>query len=166
MDTCECFFSFIQKFVPIEMISRFISLAFFSIILACSPVQLTQELNNARSMKLYRNAIGEPDKYNLNYNTDSSFVICMLKDNSEMVSEPVSFLVINLDDKEKVVVSVKEYHRTMWIDQDNILLTKYLGVPVFERTVTGKPGDNRIEYILNVRTKEINQKQRSDQEIL
>jgi len=148
------------------MISRFVSMIILGMILACSPVQLTQELNNTRAMKLYRNAVNEQEKYILSYNTDSSFVICTLKDNSQMVSEPVSFLVINLDDKEKVVVSLKEYHRAGWIDQDNILLTKYLGVPNFDRTLKGKPNNNRIEYILNVRTKEINQKQRSDQETL
>jgi hypothetical protein len=104
--------------------------------------------------------------YSLCYNADSSFVISTLEDNSQMISEPVSFLVINLKDREKVMVSIKEYHKVTWIDKDNILLVKYLGVPDNNQNLTRKPVSNRIEYILNVPTKELRIKPRSEQETL
>ena len=148
------------------MRSKYTILILLGIILACSPVQLSQDLSNSGAMKIYRNASDENEKYTLTYNTDSSFVICTLNDNSQMVSEPVSFLVVNLNKKEKVFVSMKEYHRARWIDLNTIVLVKFLGVPNIDRNLTRKPISNRMEYVLDVHTKELKQRQESDQETL
>ena len=134
---------------------RAFCLIFTGFYLSCSPVLLTSEISNNQSLKLYREALQDPERYFLDYNDDSTYVICTLNDSSQLISQPVSFIVVNLTDKEKVFVSIKEYHKAQWIDSRNIRLVKYSGMVKFDRSIESKRMNNTIKYHLNVLTKEL-----------
>ena len=133
---------------------------------ACAPVQLTSEMNNARAVRYYKNALQQPEKFFLSYNSDSSYVICTVNDSSQLVSQPITFLVVNLADKKKSLVSINEYHKARWIDNSNILLIRYSGIVNFNRSLEGTSHDNHSEYTFNVLTNEIKPIPKPDQELL
>ena len=124
-------------------------------IIGCSPILLTPGLTNHESYQLYHRAQKGDSMYTLKYNSDSTYALCILNDNSELASEPISFLVVNIQARNKVFISINEYHKAEWLDNENLLLTSYLGVPSFSRNLNKKPESNFTEYIFNVISKKI-----------
>ena len=146
------------------MIKAYYLLATVIIISACSPVLLTRDMTDAQAYKLYRHAQQQSNEYFLSYNPDSTYVICTVNDSSQLVMQPITFLVVNLQDREKTLVSINEYHKTQWLDNSDILLVRYSGIANFDRSLKSRSMDNRIEYIFNVQTKELLPKPKADQE--
>lgn len=142
-----------------------VSLLLCLIIAACAPAKLTNEINSAQAVHFYKNALQQPDKFFFSYNSDSSYVICTVNDSSQLVSQPITFLVVNIVDKKKSLVSINEYHKAQWIDSLDILLIRYSGIANFNRSLQGEVRDNRSEYIFNVLTNEIKSQPKPDQEL-
>ncbi len=134
------------------------------IIIGCSSIKISQEISDNKAYKLYRTALQEEDNYFLTFNNDSSYVICTFNDSSQITVQPITFLVVNLQDKEKTLVSINEYHKARWLDNATILLVRYSGIANFDRSFNNKTRYNRIEYTFNVLTKEVKPKPKPEQE--
>jgi hypothetical protein len=127
------------------------SILLFLFLLACKPPQLSTNMNDRDAFLIYKNAY-ESEEYKVFPNNDSTFALCILNDGSERVSEPVSFFIINLSKKEKTTVSINEYHKVRWIDNENLIFSFYSGTPKNNRNSID---DGKKEYIFNVLTKRL-----------
>lgn len=124
------------------------------LLLGCKPPQLSTDISDRNAYKLYESSYTD-DEYKRITNTDSSFAFCIMNDQSELVSEPITFFVVNIKEKEKVLVSINEYHKVQWLDNENLLFTKYTGAPKSNKNLNKKPDSGISKYIFNVISKKI-----------
>jgi hypothetical protein len=129
---------------------RLIYFFFFMALIGCKPIQLTSGLNDHEAFKLYRQAVKSDSTYFINYNPDSTYAICILNDGSDMVSEPISFFIVDIKDRREVLASINEYHKAEWIDNSQVKLTTYKGIGNFSRDLNKNMGSNFKETIFNV----------------
>ncbi len=129
----------------------FITLIFFG----CKTLSISHDLNDREACRLLKQAEEETEKYSVNFNADSTYALCILNDNSQLVSEPITFIIVGVDRKEKVLVSINEYHRARWLDNENLLFTSYSEAPNSGRNINKMPGSGIRKYIFNVISKQI-----------
>jgi hypothetical protein len=128
---------------------------FLLVAFACKPLILTPEITNRECYRLYRQAAKGDSTYIIKYNPDSTYALCILNDNSELAAEPISFFIVDITTGEKALVSINQYHKAKWIDNEHVLLTTYLGIGNLSRGIKKKPGSNFNESIFNVISKRI-----------
>jgi hypothetical protein len=124
------------------------------LLVCCKSPQLSTDISNREAYKLFKENLTD-DEYKVFTNTDSTYALCILNDQSEKVSEPVSFFIVNIKQKEKILVSINEYHKARWIDNENLIFTVYSGVVNQDKSLLNKPKKNYVEYIYNVSSKQI-----------
>jgi hypothetical protein len=134
---------------------RYLTALFLLTITGCNPLSLTPELSNRETYRLFRQATENDTLYNIRYNPDSTFALCILNDQSELVSEPISFFIIDIDLKKKVLVSLNEYDKAHWLDSRNVRLVSYSGISNHSRELNKKPVGGLRENIFNVTSGEI-----------
>ena len=135
--------------------TRYIPIILLIALCGCKPITLTTDLNDRDTYRLFRQSKENNTVYNIRYNSDSTFALCILNDQSELVSEPVSFFIIDLSSRKKVLVSLNEYHKAEWIDSRNVRMVFYSGITNFSRDINKKPGSNSKEFIFNVISKQV-----------
>jgi hypothetical protein len=125
------------------------------LLFACKTLTLATELNDRETYQLYQQAIGNDTLYTIRYNPDSTYALCILNDKSDLVSEPISFFIVNVASREKVLISLNEYHKAAWIDSRNVSLVSYSGIANHSRELNKKPVGGFMEYIFNVTSGDI-----------
>jgi hypothetical protein len=125
------------------------------LLIACKTLTLTSGLNDRETYRLYGQAIGNDTLYTIKYCSDSTYALCILNDRSDMVSEPISFFIVDLSSREKVLISLNEYHKAAWLDSRNVRLVSYSGITNHSGELNKKPVGGLREYIFNVTSKEI-----------
>jgi hypothetical protein len=124
------------------------------LLVSCKSPQLSTDTNNRQAFNIYKENL-EGDAYKIFVNSNSSYALCILNDLSEKVSEPITFLIVNIKEKEKVLVSINKYHNARWIDNENLIFTLHSGAPKNDRSMKSKPQKSYTEYIYNVISKQI-----------
>ena len=130
---------------------------FLLFFIGCRSIQLTSELNDRDAFRLYRQAVKENDTYLIKYNADSTLALCILNDSSDLVSEPISFFIVNIKGREKILVSINEYYKADWIDTENVRLSSFTGLPDIQRGMNKIPKSNIKTVIFNVTSKQLQQ---------
>jgi hypothetical protein len=132
---------------------------------ACKTIQLSSGLTDQEAYRLYKETMRSDSVYNVKFNQDSSFAICILNDGSDTVSEPISFFVIDIHGRKKALVSLNEYHKAEWMDSDKIRLIKITGMPDMNRNLNKNPKSNFKVAIFDVTSGQL-QPEESSSEIL
>ncbi len=125
------------------------------IVAGCKALVLSDELNDRETNKLFLQAKKSQGEYSVWYNADSTYALCIANDQSEILQEPISFFIINIRAKEKVLISINEYHKAQWLDHENLLFKVYSGAPNSGRNMNKMPGSGIRKYIFNVTSKQI-----------
>jgi hypothetical protein len=133
----------------------FMATIFLPWLCACTPHALTVDLTSRETYRLFRQATENDTLYSIRYNPDSTFALCILNDQSDMVSEPISFFILNLSSREKVLISLNEYHKAAWLDSRNVRLVTYSGISNHSRELNKKLVGSGREYIFNVTSGEL-----------
>ncbi len=131
--------------------------------ISCKPLALNSEITDKGAYRFYKSVSKGSELYETKYNADSTYVICFQMSDPRIPNESISFLIVNAVAKSKVFQSMKEYNKAEWIDNQNILLTKYSGIEKRDKK-TGLTMGNQIKYIFNVNSGDISNFVKSNQE--
>jgi hypothetical protein len=133
-------------------------------VVSCRSIIIDQEISDKQAYKLYKNAGQVNVDYDIQYNTDSTFVICIDRVDSRLPDAKYSFVVLSLDSRSVNLKSIKEYSKIEWLDNENILLVNYLGIEKFDKEKQTYSG-NKIRKIYNINSKQISNFKEPNQEI-
>ncbi len=133
--------------------------------ISCKSVVIDSQISNKEACRIYRSVLSGSEDYEINHNADSTFAICMDKIDPVLAHEKHSFIVFDIKTKSVVFQSIREYNKVEWIDDQNILLVKYLGIEKRDKSSL-QQGSSQIRYVFNVISKEISNFKEPNQETL
>ncbi len=133
--------------------------------ISCRSAVIDSQISNREASLLYRSALSGSREYETDHNADSTYAICMDKIDPILAYEKHSFIVFDIKTKSVVFQSIREYNKVEWIDNQNVLLVKYLGIEKRDKSSL-QQGSSQIKYVFNVISKEISNFKEPNQETL
>jgi len=131
------------------------------IMVSCKSLQISSDLDDKAAFRLYQQTLKAKNDLSILYNADSSYAVCVKQAVAEEPA-PVSFVVVNIKGRSKILVSQNSYLGVFWIDLHTLGFEKRMGISIESKDPSKPVKKDRYEYY-NVEKKEYTQYTNSNQ---